>query len=198
MRASFDVECHAASESPLERDILQYHYQVLLVIKDTMTSSNNAAKSSNSIPFPESHISRTPSEVQLAYDTLEAENADERVYKRIIVGMRNQMIRQFEANGAVNPLHMQSLNGVKNTKHANDDELTTMHMHTSRHSERAFGYSIGEQDENTVVSTRTSSSTQQGGIGGRQASMNANMCFLTSCYDEQNGHNCICIFDLEM
>ena len=164
-----------------------------------MTSSkSNAAKSSNKIPLPESHIPRTPSELQLAYDTLQAENADERVYKRIIVGMGNQIIRQFEANGGVDPFNLQSLNGVKNTKHANDDELTTMHMHPSRHSERASGYSVGEEDGNTVVSMRTRSSSQQGGIGGHQASMNANMCFLTSCYDEQNGHNCICIFDLEM
>ena len=113
--------------------------------------------------------------------------------------MRNQIIRQFEANGGVvNPLNLQSLNGVKNTKYANDDELATMHMHPSRHSEWASGYSIGGQDENTVVSISASSPSQEGGRGCHRALMNANMCFLTSCYNEQNGHNCICIFDFEM
>ena len=80
--------------------------------------------SSISIPLPATHIRRTPSELQLADEVRRAECDDVRMYARLVVGMQNQIARDFRDNGGVvHPLFKKSLQGVVRTKQARYDEL---------------------------------------------------------------------------
>jgi len=82
------------------------------------------SSSSISIPLPTTHIHRTPSELQFADEVRRAEYDDVRMYARLVVGMQNQISRDFRANGGVvHPLSRKSLQGVVRTKQARYDEL---------------------------------------------------------------------------
>ena len=87
-------------------------------------SSSSISSSSISIPLPATHIHRTRSELQLADEVLRAEYDDVRMYARLVVGMQNQIARDFRDNGGVvHPLFKKSLQGVVRTKQARYDEL---------------------------------------------------------------------------
>ena len=86
--------------------------------------AGRGSSSSISIPLPKTHIHRTPSELQLADEVRRAECDDVRMYARLVVGMQNQIQRDYCANGGVvHPLSKKSLMGVVRTKQARYDEL---------------------------------------------------------------------------
>ena len=105
-----------------------------------------ASNPSSSIPLPISHIHRTRSELQFVNDTRLAEYEDERLYARLVAGMRSRWL----ASGDVHPLTRQSLLEIYQTKRAMDDP---------RHPEEDdedWGLSYGygeEQDESVSVDT---------------------------------------------
>ena len=86
--------------------------------------AGRGSSSSISIPLPKTHIHRTPSELQLADEVQRAEYDDFRMYARLVIGMQNQILRDYCANGGVvHPLSKKSLQGVVRTKQAMYDEL---------------------------------------------------------------------------
>lgn len=75
------------------------------------------------IPLPQSHIRRTPSEARLADEVRRAEADDARLYSRLVAGMREQMLRRGGGGQApVHPLSESSLRGVVRARHARDDD----------------------------------------------------------------------------
>lgn len=86
---------------------------------------SKSTTSSAPISLPESHIRRTPSELQLADDIRRAEYEDVRMYARLVVGMQSQCV----ASGYVHPRTRKILNDMIKTKEANDQELEMLHHH---------------------------------------------------------------------
>lgn len=74
---------------------------------------------SASIPLPQSHIHRTPSELQLADDILRAEYEDVRMCVRLVSGMRSRCL----VSGYVHPRTMQSVQDILKTKRADENQL---------------------------------------------------------------------------
>ena len=99
---------------------------------------------SASIPLPQTHIHRTPSELQLADDIIRAEYEDVRMCVRLVSGMRSRCL----VSGFVHPRTMQSLQDILKTKYANENQLE----HTSEGEEDddcgwGFAYEEEEVDE---------------------------------------------------
>ena len=93
-------------------------------VLSSLRSNSGTSCRSNIIPLPPSHISRTPSELQLADNKLRADYEDVRMYSRLVGGMQSQMTRNFHTNGGmVHPLSRGALHGIVKTKMAKDDEL---------------------------------------------------------------------------
>ena len=118
--------------------------------------------SSISIPLPTTHIQRTPSELQFADEVRRAEYDDVRMYARLVVGMQNQISRDFRDNGGVvHPLSRKSLQGVVRTKQARYDELDAENQDYDHHDYydrdvdgRGGGWKVShvEDDEDIVDS----------------------------------------------
>jgi len=72
-----------------------------------------------SIPLPKSHIRRTPSELQLADATKQAEYENVRMFARLVCGIQSQC----QHSGVVHPLTMMSLLTMQQTNDAKDEEL---------------------------------------------------------------------------
>jgi len=72
-----------------------------------------------SIPLPKSHIQRTPSELQLADATKQAEYENVRMFARLVCGMQSQCLR----SGVIHPLTALSLQTIQQTKDANGEEF---------------------------------------------------------------------------
>jgi hypothetical protein len=99
--------------------------------------------------------------------------------------MQSRMLRDYLDNGVVNAKTLKSLQCVKKTKQANDEELMKRHDHQRTHP------------YHSVVEEMVTSSSSQGSAG-YQASMDTSTnSFLneSSCHD-QDGDDCI--FNLEL
>lgn len=86
----------------------------------TATAHVSSRPSSSSIPFPRSHVRRTPSEIHLAEEILRTKHDDVRTYARIVAGLQGQ---NFKNQGIVHPLSQRSLQGIVKTKQASHEEL---------------------------------------------------------------------------
>ena len=75
------------------------------------------------ISLPKSHIHRTPSELQLASEIRRANNADARMWARLVLGMNSQIQRDFASGGHVHPQSWKSLQGVIKAKMEGDQEM---------------------------------------------------------------------------
>ena len=93
-----------------------------------MVPMSTSTMPSDPISFPETHIQRTRSELQLEADTLHAEYKDVVMYSRLMTGMHSQIQRRCMISGengeaSVHPLSWKSIHGIVKTKQANDHEL---------------------------------------------------------------------------
>ncbi|KAL3785316.1 hypothetical protein HJC23_008880 [Cyclotella cryptica] len=68
--------------------------------------------SSDPIRLPESHIHRTPSELQLAQELIKADFRDERMYTRLVNGM---LLHYDDDEHSMHPLTVKSLKGLMST-----------------------------------------------------------------------------------
>ena len=96
------------------------------------------------ISLPKSHIHRTPSELQLASEIRRANDADARMWARIVLGMNSQIQRDFASGGHVHPQSWKSLQGVIKAKMEGDQDL--------KHQEQSFAADIEDPDDEWSVS----------------------------------------------
>ncbi|KAL7532146.1 hypothetical protein ACHAXR_004465 [Thalassiosira sp. AJA248-18] len=147
------------------------------------------------ISLPESHIQRTPSELQLAVDTLHAEYKDVVMYSRLMTGMHHQIQQRCLASGGpnhVHPLSKKSMQGIANTKQANDIESKESsgdgwEMSHSPIDEEIEDYSIGSSPDAAPPSRQSIS---------RQASRESLSSLLGDI--EGGGPEDDCVFSLEL
>eukprot|EP00584_Thalassiosira_punctigera_P017230 CAMPEP_0172577558 /NCGR_PEP_ID=MMETSP1067-20121228/138295_1 /TAXON_ID=265564 ORGANISM="Thalassiosira punctigera, Strain Tpunct2005C2" /NCGR_SAMPLE_ID=MMETSP1067 /ASSEMBLY_ACC=CAM_ASM_000444 /LENGTH=242 /DNA_ID=CAMNT_0013370249 /DNA_START=25 /DNA_END=753 /DNA_ORIENTATION=- len=124
-------------------------------------SSSITMPRSAPISLPETHIQRTPSELQLAVDTVFAEYKDVVMYSRLMTGMHNQIQRRCmmasgtreEKGGSaavdVHPLSRKSMLGIVRTYQANDQELEQQ-QHASYQDQQAPEERDDRSDEGDV------------------------------------------------
>mmetsp|Transcript_28747 Transcript_28747/g.54294 ORF Transcript_28747/g.54294 Transcript_28747/m.54294 type:complete len:215 (-) Transcript_28747:135-779(-) len=79
------------------------------------------------ISLPKTHIHRTPSEIQLADDTLYAECKDVEMYSRLMTGMLHQIQHRGNDVDDMHPLMKKSMEGIIRTMELNDHELEHHH-----------------------------------------------------------------------
>ena len=106
---------------------------------------------SASIPFPPTHISRTPSELQLADDKRRADYEDIRMFSRLVVGMQSQCIRV----GYVHPKTKKSMQDIVQTKQANAEELDVckLHSHAEEDDDWELSFNNDYDDEYAASSS---------------------------------------------
>lgn len=114
-------------------------------------ANEKPALTSASIPFPPSHISRTPSELQLADDKRRADYEDIRMFSRLVVGMQSQCIRV----GYVHPKTKKSMQDIVQTKQANAEELDVckLHSHAEEDDDWELSYNNDYHDEYAASSS---------------------------------------------
>jgi len=127
------------------------------------------------ISLPETHIHRTPSELQLAADTIHAEYKDVAMYSRLIIGIHNQMQHRHlsegggDGNAGVHPLSKKSMEGIIKTMQANDQELEEQQHYDDRDdgdSSWDVAYSLIDED----MDHWSIASSLEAGLPSRQAS----------------------------
>ena len=147
------------------------------------------------ISLPKTHIHRTPSDIQLAADTLRAEYRDVAMYSRLMTGMHNQIQHRCLASGNgdadVHPMSWKSMQGIVKTKQANDYDLE---QHDDNDDDDGWGMTYSLIDEETEHCSITSS--QESDPPSRQA---LNDSFTTLLSDIESGDlEDDCLFSLEL
>ena len=112
----------------------------------TNHSSENTGSTEN-IPIPRSHnIRHTRSDIQLAEETLRAEQDDKRMFARIMAGLQ---LQYSEHRGILHPLSRKSLQGIVRTAQASHEELV---QRDSSHNDDREVSSIEDQNANDTLS----------------------------------------------
>ena len=150
-----------SSSLPSHRTIHHHHrhHRSLAMCRRHPSTANDSGSRrsllSASIPLPQSHIHRTPSELQLADDILRAEYEDVRMCVRLVSGMRSQCL----ASGYVHPRTMQSVQDILKTKR-DQLELLEHQEPLPEHEEEEedegdWGLAYEEEDDYSAARTST-------------------------------------------
>jgi len=133
-------------------------------------STKAEEKPSSAIPFPPSHISRTPSELQLADDKRRADYEDIRMFSRLVGGIQSQCIR----DGYVHPKTKKSMQDIVLTKQANDEELEVckLHSHAEEDDDWELSYNNDYDDEYAASSSSVGAPQLCQPMGGTTSSSN--------------------------
>mmetsp|Transcript_3828 Transcript_3828/g.8616 ORF Transcript_3828/g.8616 Transcript_3828/m.8616 type:complete len:262 (+) Transcript_3828:202-987(+) len=149
-------------------------------------SSNNAdgrrcstRRISDPISLPQTHIRRTPSEIQLVDDTRNAEFKDIAMYSRLMMGMLHQIQHHhrgedvvnnsFICSDSVHPLVKKTMVNIARTKDASDHELEHPHhqdhheleQHRRRHNDIAYSQEKFYWDDVSYIPNGHESEHQQ-------------------------------------
>lgn len=136
------------------------HQTLTMMCRRRPSIANDSGRRSHfsaSIPLPQSHIHRTPSELQLADDTLRAEYEDVRMCVRLVSGMRSQCL----VSGYVHPRTMQSVRDILKTKRGqpglleHQEALPEHEEEEDKEEEGDWGLAYEEEDDCSAARTST-------------------------------------------
>mmetsp|Transcript_36006 Transcript_36006/g.61422 ORF Transcript_36006/g.61422 Transcript_36006/m.61422 type:complete len:211 (+) Transcript_36006:139-771(+) len=151
-------------------------------------STSTTARSAP-ISLPETHIHRTPSELQFAADTINAECKDIAMYSRLMVGMHKQIQHRNLRSGTedVHPLSWKSMVGIARTKQASECDLERQDVDDGWD----LSHSLIDEDYSSEHSSIASSLPPS-----REASIDCLTALLSGT--ENGDQEDDCLFDLEM
>ena len=164
------------------------------------------APNSLPIPLPETHIHRTPSELQLERLTSLAEDDDVRMYSRLMCGMYSQMQSRWSATGGyVHPLSMKSLQSIVKTKIAQEEEVEHQvqqqaqnryefeHQGKSVNADDTWDFSHVNIDEDSDSFYTRSTSMMTLSVHGSKTSLQSLTC---DSDDGSQDHDCMFMMDM--